>query len=129
MGLGPVGSSLKVAAMTCAESNDLLLCLLQQFLSIIPHADIFFHSIVLVRRDIDLAICAIGQALGYLFGIPLIRLYGIFAAARHGGRGQNDAFRFKTLPIMLHNLMIERVAQAAGLIAAYEMAAAAKLRV
>ena len=56
MFLRPVGLSVEEKAVTCAQGDDLLLCLLEHGLGIVAHTDILFHSVIFLSRNIHAAV-------------------------------------------------------------------------
>ena len=112
--------------MTRTECNDLLLGLLEHGLGVIPHTDVLFHRFVFLGRYKYTLVLTETQATGDPAGIYGIALLHFTVGGRcHCGRSHDDTLHTETFPIVAHNLFVQRISKASGLIAADKVTAAA----
>ena len=75
-----------------AQCIDLLLNLLERFLVVITHPQIFFHGIIFLCRNINGMIPSIGQTLGNHKCIPCICLHPFSLLCQHGSWRKDHTF-------------------------------------
>ena len=124
--LGPVGFSVKVISMTDAQSDDLLLCLFECSLCVVPHTDIFFYCVIFVCGNIHFAVLTEAKTPGDASGIfHIVFLDLVFLRNSHGCRCENHAFYRILFPFVGSDFVIQGISQASGLIAALKSAVSA----
>ena len=76
-----------------AESEDLLLYLFQCELVVLPHSDIPFDLLILLRGDMNRAVITVGKTPGDQCSVTFVRFH-FFSASWfwHCSRGKNHTF-------------------------------------